>query len=282
MHPCIHASMHASSSKFKKKIIACHTSSMIHNVCICITPPTFLRFMKKWKNEKYSKFHSCIHASMYASSYKFKKKIITCHASSNHPSYSTKSLKIISKKVNNENFFVSITNVRHSRNLCRQFKSKIQVLLLYILRPSTRQWSSISLHRGPLWGNGHQSLYIKTICKTMVIDFLCTSRPSVRQWSSISLQQDPLRGNGHWFLMSHRGPLRGNGHRSLYIKTLCEAMIIDFLCHIEAICEAMVIFFFRIGTLYMIMVIESFRYRPSPRDWSNLFFKKSIIPKSLF
>jgi len=51
-------------------------------------------------------------------------------------------------------------------------------------------------------------------------------------------------------------------------------MVIDFLCHIEAICEAMVIDF-RIGTLYMVMVIESFRYRLSPRDWSNLFFKKS-------
>ena len=46
MHSRIHASMNALSSKFKKKIIACHTS-MIHNLCICITPPTFLRFMKK-------------------------------------------------------------------------------------------------------------------------------------------------------------------------------------------------------------------------------------------
>jgi len=65
-HPCIHASMHASSSRFKKKIIACHTSSMILNVCICITPPTFLRFMKIEKMKKKSKFHSCIHASMQA------------------------------------------------------------------------------------------------------------------------------------------------------------------------------------------------------------------------
>jgi len=33
--------------------------------------------------------------------------------------------------------------------------------------------------------------------------------------------------------------------------------------------------FFRIGALYMVMVPESFAYRPSPRDWSNLvFFKK--------
>jgi len=78
--------------------------------------------------------------------------------------------------------------------------------------------------------------------------------------------------------MSHRGPLRGNGHRSFYIKTLCEAMVINFLCHIEAICKAMVIDF-RIGTLYMVMVIESFRYRLSPRDWSNLFFKKIKVQK---
>jgi len=44
--------MHASSSRFKKKIITCHTSSMIHNVGICMTPPTFLRFMKKGKMKK--------------------------------------------------------------------------------------------------------------------------------------------------------------------------------------------------------------------------------------
>jgi len=78
--------------------------------------------------------------------------------------------------------------------------------------------------------------------------------------------------------MSHRGPLRGNGHRSLYIKTLCEEMVIDFLCHIEAICEAMVIvFFFRIGTLYMVMVIESFRYRPLLR--TGLIFSQKILKK---
>ena len=80
--------------------------------------------------------------------------------------------------------------------------------------------------------------------------------------------------------MSHRGLLQGNGHQSLYIKTLCEAMVIDFLCHIEVTCEAMVIDF-RIETLYMVMVIESFRYRLSPRDWSNLFFKKSKYKKNM-
>ena len=80
--------------------------------------------------------------------------------------------------------------------------------------------------------------------------------------------------------MSHRGPLRGNGHWSLYIKTLCEAMVIVFLCHIEAICEAMVIDF-RIGTLYMVMVIQSFRYRLSPRYWSIILFKKSKYKKNM-
>ena len=90
-------------------------------------------------------------------------------------------------------FCVSLTNVRHSHDFCRHFKSKIQILLLYI----------------------------KTICKAIVIDFLChikalyetmvidlftsrpfarqwslisyvTLRPSTRQWSSISLHHDPL------------------------------------------------------------------------------------------
>jgi len=107
-------------------------------------------------------------------------------------------------------------------------------------------------HWGPLRGNGHRSLYIEALFEVMVIDLFTlrlsarqwsiisyvTSRPSTRQWSSISL---------------HQGPLRGNGHGSLYIKTLCEAMVIDFLCHIEALCEA--------------MVIDLFTSRPSTRQW---------------
>jgi len=69
-------------------------------------------------------------------------------------------------------FCLSLKTVRHSLGVCRQFKSKIQVLLFYI----------------------------KTFCEAMVIDFLChiealyeamvidlfTSRPSARQWSLIS------------------------------------------------------------------------------------------------
>jgi len=83
------------------------------------------------------------------------------------------------------------------------------------------------------------------------------------------------------FLMSHRGPLRGNGHRSLYIKTLWEAMIIDFFpFDIDPLLGIGLNFFFKkskkekfwIGTLYMVMVAESFGSRPSPRDWSNLVF----------
>jgi len=58
--------------------------------------------------------------------------------------------------------------------------------------------------------------------------------------------------------MSHGGPLRGNGHRSLYIKTLFKAMVIDFLYHIEALCEA--------------MVIDLFTSRPSARQWSLIYY----------
>jgi len=123
-----------------------------------------------------------------------------------------------------------------------------------------------------------------------------TSKPSARQWSSFSLHQDPLRGNGHWFLLSHQGPLRGNGHRSLYIKTLCEVMVFDFLCHVETLYEAMIIDLFtsrpstRQGSLISLSNWDPlcgnghriFRYRPSPQDWSNLFFKKSKLQKDFF
>ncbi|QCE11075.1 hypothetical protein DEO72_LG10g2308 [Vigna unguiculata] len=130
--------------------------------------------------------------------------------------------------------------------------------LLFISRTSARQWSLISLcHNEALYKAIVMIfLIIEALCEAMVIDFLChiealyeamvidlftsrpSSRPSARQWSSISL---------------HQGPLRGNGHGSLYIKTLCEAMVIDFLCHIEALCEA--------------MVIDLFTSRPSTRQW---------------
>ena len=190
-------------------------------------------------------------------------------------------------------FCLSLKNVRHSCSVCSYFKSKIQVRLsFYTSRPSARQWSLISLcsHQDPLRSNGHwftyvhdplqrnghwfPYAYIKTLYKAMVMVF-SSSRPSARQWSSISLHQDPLQGNGHWFPMSHqdhlqsndhgfsqhRGPLRGNGHRSPYIKTLCKAMVIDFLCHIEALYEA--------------MVINLFTSRPSVRQWSLISFVRS-------
>jgi len=110
--------------------------------------------------------------------------------------------------------------------------------------------------------NGHwfSYVYIMTLCKTMVIDFLMfTSRPFATQWSLISLclHQDPLQNNGHGF-SHHQGPLRGNDHRSLYIKTLYEEKVIDFLCHIEALCE--------------VMVIDLFTSRPSTRQWSLISY----------
>jgi len=169
-------------------------------------------------------------------------------------------------------------------------------------------------YRDPLHGNGHRPLWIKALCEAMVIDFLChietlyeamvidlftsipsakqwslisyvTSRPTARQWSSISLHQDSLQSNGYWFLMSHWGPLRGNGHRSLYIKTLYKAMVIDFfpfdidpLLGIGLICfskksEKKIIKQTDLSDrepLYMVMVTESFGYRPSPMEWSSL------------
>ena len=138
----------------------------------------------------------------------------------------------------------------------------------------------------------------------------CLSILQEQNSASPFIHQDPLQGNGHWFLMSHRDPLqsngdgfshhrvplRGNGHRSLYIKMLYAAMVIDFLCHVEAICEAMVIDLFtsrasaRQRSLISLLDWDLlrgnghqiFRYRPSPRDWSNLFFKKSWLQKDFF
>ena len=97
-----------------------------------------------------------------------------------------------------------------------------QIQILLSSRPSARQWSLFSwLHRGPLRGNGHRFLYIKTLSFGMVIDSLChietlsvglvvdsfTSRPSAKQWSLISwLHRDPLQGNGHRFLTSRPSP----------------------------------------------------------------------------
>jgi len=130
-------------------------------------------------------------------------------------------------------------------------------------------------HQGPLRGNGHRSPYIKTLYEAMVIDFIChiealceamvidlfTSRPSARQWSLISLSDwNPLRGNGHQIFRYRPSPKDWSNlffKKSKYKKNLV----------------------FRIGTLYMVMVVESFRYRPSPQDWSNLFFQKVKIQK---
>jgi len=41
------------------------------------------------------------------------------------------------------------------------------------------------------------------------------------------------------------------------------------------------VYVFGIEALYMVMVVESFGCRPSPRDWSNLFQKEIMFAKSL-
>ena len=106
-----------------------------------------------------------------------------------------------------------------------------------------------------------------------------TSWPSTKQWSLISLclHQDPLRGNGHWF-------------PSIYIKTLFEAMVIDFffLClnqdplwhnghwfpyvYIKALCNTMIIDFLmftsRSSAKQRSWIFLS--SRPSVRQWSSI------------
>jgi len=99
--------------------------------------------------------------------------------------------------------------------------------LLIISRPSARQWSLISLcHIETLYKVMVMVfLIIEAFCEAMVI-FLFTSRSSARQWSLISYVT--LRPSvRQWSLISLHGSPQW-GHRSLYIKTLCEAMIIDF------------------------------------------------------
>jgi len=108
--------------------------------------------------------------------------------------------------------------------------------------------------------------------------FVDTSKAKFR--FSFYIYQNPLRGNGHWFPF-------------LYIKTLCEAMVIDFFyisrpsarqwssisshrgplrgnghrsLYIKTLCKAMVIDFLRhIEALCEIMVIDLFTSRPSAK-----------------
>jgi len=158
-------------------------------------------------------------------------------------------------------FCVSLTNVRHSHDVCRHFKSKIQVLLLYI----------------------------KTLYKSMVIDFLChiealyeamvidlfTSRPFARQWSLISYVTSRPSARQWSTMIIFCVSLTNVRHSRdvcrhfkskirvllLYIKTLYKAMVIDFLCHIEALYEA--------------MVINLFTSRPFARQWSLISYVTS-------
>jgi len=145
------------------------------------------------------------------------------------------------------------------------YEAKVIDFLMFILRPSTRQWSLISLclHQDPLRSNGYlfPYIHIKTICKAMVIDFFVISRPSAMQWSSIFLHQGPLRGHGHWFL-SFRDPFLGIGLICFFFKK-SEKKIIS-LSDRDPLH----------GNGHRI-----FGYRPFHRDWSNIFFKKSDFQK---
>jgi len=69
-----------------------------------------------------------------------------------------------------------------------------------------------TLHRDPLHETGHGFIYIKALCKAMVIDFLVASRPFTRKWSLIS-----------------------------YTKALSFGMVIDSLCCIETLSMGLVI-----------------------------------------
>ena len=98
---------------------------------------------------------------------------------------------------------------------------------LVALRPSARQWSSISYIKALSFGMVIDSQHcIETLYMGLVIDSF-TSRPFAKQWSLIS-----------WL---HWDPLQGNGHRFLYIKTLSFGMVIDSLCCIETLSVRMVV-----------------------------------------
>jgi len=125
------------------------------------TPPTFHKLIKKMKNTKEESFQPI---SSYHTTYTHSHNVIH-HTPHNHWKSFKKSLKKgnLKKSQQWQFFCVSLTNVRHSRGIFLHFKSKIQVLLLYI---------------GPLRGNDHRFLYIKALYKAMVIDFFFTLRPS--------------------------------------------------------------------------------------------------------
>jgi len=125
--------------------------------------------------------------------------------------------------------------------------------LMFTSRPSPMEWSLIflCLHQGRLRWNGHwlSYIYIKALSDRMVIDFLMfTARPSPMEWSFIyffTSRPSPME----WsliFLCLHQGPLWWNGHwfSYVYIKTLSDGMVIDFLI---------------------------FTSRPSPMEWSLIF-----------
>ena len=159
----------------------------------------------------------------------------------------------------------------HIESLCQAM-----VIDLFTSRPSARQWSLIFLcHIKTLYkAMVMVFLIIEVLCEAMVID-LFTSRPSTRQWSLISYVTSRPFAKQWSSISLNQDPLQDNGHRSLYIKTLYEAMVIDFSVtsgpsgrqwssislHQDPL---------RTNGHWFL----SFRYGPSPRDWSNMFFQK--------
>ena len=84
----------------------------------------------------------------------------------------------------------------------------------------------------------------------------CLSTLQKQDPSSPFIHQDPLQSNDYEFYL-YRDPLQGNGHRFLYMKTLCEAMIIDSLMFIS-----------RPSTSQWSWIF--FTSRPSTRQWSSI------------
>ncbi|QCE00139.1 hypothetical protein DEO72_LG7g1425 [Vigna unguiculata] len=153
--------------------------------------------------------------------------------------------------------------------------------------------SRSSFHRDPLLGIGK-------------VQILPSSRPSPWDWSSSDpplLTTLSLGMVTFCVLLSDNDPLLGNDQVRvmalsdgmvidlflyikalydgmvidffLYIKTLSDEMVIDFFLYIKALSDGMVIdFFLYIKTLSDGMVIDflMFTSRPSPMEWSLIFF----------
>ena len=152
-----------------------------------LTTNSKIRAFKKKKKASHE-FYPCIHASHHVT-------------------------RMDSKVQLGQMFCTSFANVKHSCDVCRYIKIKPQVFPFgqgppplewsnphcietlsvglvidsFTSRPFAKQWSLISwLHRGPLRGNGHRFLYIKTLSFGMV--------------KSNMSDRDPRRESSHRFL----------------------------------------------------------------------------------